>query len=402
MVPASDGASLTQASGKSEAVSRLHAAWKGEIQAAAIYNVLARREKDLDRAEIIRQIAQGEASHRERIEGRLVELGQKVPDAGRVKLPFWLRVQANVARPESVIARMETAELNEIDGRYKWPTGDAATDTVLASIRVEEQVHAGQLLAMQSAHLATGPSGGRADVENRLQRIVGREDWHRTGSGWISGAIYGANDGLAAVFGIVAGVSGATGGGSFVLTAGLFGAVASALSMATGAFLAERSEAEVGHANLARERREIEENPDEEREELSLFYQLKGLSKHEADVLAHKLAEDPEALLGIMAMEELDGATHGSGKPAQAAFAAGISTLLGAMIPVLPFFFLRGFTAVLVAATVSLVAHFLVGASKALFTLRTWYGAGLEMTIAGLIVGGITYGCGLLLQGHTS
>ncbi|HUO70472.1 MAG TPA: VIT1/CCC1 transporter family protein [Solirubrobacteraceae bacterium] len=91
-----------------------------------------------------------------------------------------------------------------------------------------------------------------------------------------SDAIYGANDGLAAVFGIVAGVSGAAGGSSFVLTAGLSAAVASALSMATGAFLASRSEAEVVAANVARERQEIAEHPEEEKQELSLFYHSKG------------------------------------------------------------------------------------------------------------------------------
>ena len=385
-----------------EAIERLVEAWRGEIQARAIYNILAKREKDPRRAEIIRQIADGEASHRQRIEARLVELGQTIPDAGGVKVPFWLSLQAKVAPAERVIARMESAEQEEITDRYKRPTGDPATDAVLASIRTEEQSHSDHLQAMQSAHpVNPGSLAGRAGVESRLDRILGREGWHRTGSGWISGAIYGANDGLAAVFGIVAGVSGATGGGSFVLTAGLFGAVASALSMATGAFLAERSEAEVGAANLAREKREIEENPDEEREEVSLFYQLKGLSKKEADILAEKLAEDPEAMLQIMAMEELEGATGGSGKPTQAALAAGVSTFFGAMIPVIPFFFMRGISAVIVAAIVSLGAHFLVGASKALFTLRTWYGAGFEMTIAGVIVGGITYGCGLLLQGHT-
>ena len=84
---------------------------------------------------------------------------------------------------------------------------------------------------------------------------MGREKWHQSSGGWISGAIYGANDGLASVFGIVAGVSGATAGSSFVLTAGVAGAIASALSMATGAYLAERSEAEVADANLERERR---------------------------------------------------------------------------------------------------------------------------------------------------
>src|SRR5436853_7818925 len=105
----------------------------------------------------------------------------------------------------------------------------------------------------QAAHATdiNKPSG----VQSRLDRILHRETWHRTGAGWISGAIYGANDGLAAVFGIVAGVSGATGGSTFVLTAGVAGALASALSMATGAFLAERPEAAEAEANVERERR---------------------------------------------------------------------------------------------------------------------------------------------------
>src|SRR5207302_6363561 len=161
----------------------------------------------------------------------------------------------------------------------------------------------------------------------RLDRILGREKWHRTGGGWISGAIYGANDGLAAVFGIVAGVSGATGGSSFVLTAGLSGAVASALSMATGAYLAERSEAEVAAANVARERKEIEEHPEEEREEVSLFYQLKGLDRASADQLAVQLSKDPDAMLNVLAAEELGGAGEG-GHPVQSAAAAGISTFV--------------------------------------------------------------------------
>jgi VIT1/CCC1 family predicted Fe2+/Mn2+ transporter len=170
--------------------------------------------------------------------------------------------------------------------------------------------------------------------------------------------------------------------------------------MATGAFLAERSEAEVSAANVARERREIEENPEEEREELSLFYQLKGVDKESADMLAEKLSEDPDAMLKVLAAEELGGASESGGHPVQSAFAAGMSTFLGAMVPVLPFFFLRGTAGVVVAAAVSLVAHFLVGAAKSLFTLRSWWSAGLEMTLAGILVGGATYAAGLLYQGH--
>ena len=380
----------------SDAVERLVQAWNGEVQAQLIYSILAVREHDSDRARIIREIAAGEGRHRERVEARLRELGRPVPDPAGVGISPWKRLQARLAPIPRVMAAMEAAEDEEIDDRYQRTTGDPETDKVLAGIRSEEQQHARSLRGLQ-AQVEGGPPPN--PVQARLNRILGRERWHQTGSGWISGAIYGANDGLAAVFGIVAGVSGATGGSSFVLTAGLSGAVASALSMATGAYLAERSEAEVAAANVARERKEIEEHPEEEREEVSLFYQLKGLDRASADQLAVQLSKDPDAMLNVLAAEELGGAGEG-GHPVQSAAAAGISTFVGAMIPVIPFFFLRGTVAVLVAAIVSLVAHFLVGAAKSLFTLRTWWAAGLEMTAAGVIVGGATYGLGLLLQGH--
>jgi vacuolar iron transporter family protein len=378
-----------------EAVARLLEAWRGEVEARAVYTILAERMRDPRRAQVIREIADGESRHRERIEKRLHELGRPIPDPSTVSISPWLRLQARFAPVTRMLAHMESNEQVEITDRYKRPTGDADTDAVLASIRTEEQGHSRTLDAIQAAHgSGEAPASG---AEGKLNRILGRETWHRTGSGWISGAIYGANDGLAAVFGIVAGVSGATGGSSFVLTAGLSGAVASALSMATGAFLADRSQSEVVAANVEQERREIEEHPEEEKEELSLFYQLKGLDAAFADQLAAKLAENPDAMLKVLAVEELGG-TESGGDPVQSALAAGISTFIGAMVPVIPFFFLRGTAGVLVAAIVSLIAHFLVGAAKSLFTLRKWWSAGLEMTLAGVIVGGATYALGLVLK----
>ncbi|MGH2852503.1 MAG: VIT1/CCC1 transporter family protein, partial [Solirubrobacteraceae bacterium] len=169
----------------------------------------------------------------------------------------------------------------------------------------------------------------------------------------------------------------------------------SALSMATGAYLAERSTVEVAAANLARERDEVLSHPEEEREELSLYYQLKGLTVIEADTLAARIAEDPEKLFAAIATEELGSASAERGDPIEAALAGGISTALGAIIPVLPFFFLSGTAGVIVAAAVSLVAHFAVGAAKSLFTLRSAWSAGLEMTLAGIVVGGATYLLGL-------
>jgi hypothetical protein len=203
-----------------------------------------------------------------------------------------------LAPVDRLLVAREAAEDEEVGDLYKRPTGDPTTATLLRDIRKEERAHSHTVSELRAGSAdGAGASAPLHPAKVRLDRILGRETWHRTGGGWISGAIYGANDGLAAVFGIVAGVSGATGGSSFVLTAGAAAAVASALSMATGAFLAERSEAEVAAANVERERQEIAKHPEEEQEELSLFYQLKGIDEATANSMASQLARQPDAML---------------------------------------------------------------------------------------------------------
>ncbi len=401
---------------------RLLEAWQGEIVAGSVYDLIARR-MPARQADILSRMAEAESGHRRRLEQRMQELGIEVPDPGAVRLPLSLRLQARIAPVDRLLAAREAAEDDEVDDLYKRSTGDPTTDRLLREIRREERSHSlavqdlrgggGQRRDGLDGAPVSGPSGpsGRsgpsardsplavAGARAQLDRILGREKWHRSGGGWISGAIYGANDGLAAVFGIVAGVSGATGGSSAVLTAGLAGAIASALSMATGAFLAERSEAEVAEANIERERQEIATHPEEEKEELSLFYQLKGIDENTAGELASKMSAHPDAMLQALATEEFGTSAAGGGNPAEAALAAGISTGLGAIVPVIPFMLTTGTIAIVLAAAVSLVAHFLVGAAKSLVTLRTWWSAGLEMTLAGVIVGGATYAVGLALPG---
>jgi VIT1/CCC1 family predicted Fe2+/Mn2+ transporter/rubrerythrin len=376
---------------------RLESAWRGEIEAGTVYELIARRMPERE-ADLLRRMAKAESGHRERLERRMDALGIPVPDPESVKLSWWARLQARIAPIDRLLAAREAAEDDEVGDLYKRPTGDPETDRLLREIRKEERSHS---LAVQELRGGEGrPEPNPLAVpgaQERLDRILAREKWHQTGGSWISGAIYGANDGLAAVFGIVSGVSGATGGSSFVLTAGLAGAVASALSMATGAFLAERSEMEVLAANIERERQEIAEHPEEEKEELSLYYQLKGIDEQTADQLAERLAQHPDAMLQALATEEFGVAStgDGGGDPRQAAIAAGLSTGIGAIIPVIPFMITTGTAAIVGAAIVSLVAHFLVGAAKSLVTLRTWWSAGLEMTLAGVIVGGATYVIGL-------
>lgn len=380
---------------------RLLDAWRGEVLTARVYELIAHRMPERD-ATILRKMAQAEVGHRQRLERRMGELGIAVPDADTVKLGLWLRLQARIAPVDRLLAAREAAEDEDVGEVYGRPTGDARTDELFREIGNEERGHSAAVDTMRSQNGSGKPldeAGPLAvpGARERLNRILGREKGNRRGTSWVAGAIYGANDGLASVFGIVAGVSGATGGSSAVLTAGLAAAIASALSMATGAFLATRSEAEVAAAKVARERREIEEHPEEEREELSLFYQLKGIDEKTADELASRMAEHPQAMLRTLAAEELGVTEESGGNPGQAALAAGVSTGLGAIIPVIPFVFATGTLAILAAAVVSLAAHFLVGAGKSLVTLRKWWSAGLEMTLAGVIVGGITYLIGLAL-----
>jgi VIT1/CCC1 family predicted Fe2+/Mn2+ transporter/rubrerythrin len=387
---------MTQTQVDEEVRRRLLQAWRGEVEARAVYELIARRLDDR-RAEIMRRMADAEGGHRGRLEARMTELGIPIPDPESVQLSPWVRVQARIAPVDRLLAAREAAEDDEVGDLYKKPTGDAETDKLLHDIRKDERSHSLAVREMRADSGGPVPEPSPVAVpgaQARLDRILGRETWHQTGGSWISGAIYGANDGLAAVFGIVTGVSGATGGSSFVLTAGLAGAVASALSMATGAFLAERSEAEVVQANVERERQEIAEHPEEEREELSLFYQLKGVDPATADAIAERLSRQPDAMLKALSTEEF-GASEHPGNPVQASLAAGLSTGVGAIIPVIPFIFTTGTTALIAAAIVSLIAHFLVGAAKSLVTLRSWWSSGLEMTLAGVIVGGATYVIGL-------
>ena len=184
----------------------------------------------------------------------------------------------------------------------------------------------------------------------------------------------------------------------FVLLSGLATAVASALSMGSGAYLATKSEREVYEAELDRERREIEMDPEQEREEMQLFYELKGFKTEEARLLSERLAEQPDQMLKTLAHEELGLSESTFPNPWKSAVSATISTALGAIIPVLPFFFLSGVPALLVSFVISTLAHFAVGASKVIVTGRSWWKSGTEMTVVGLGEALVTYVIGVLIS----
>ncbi|MCL6517185.1 MAG: VIT1/CCC1 transporter family protein [Alicyclobacillus sp.] len=236
----------------------------------------------------------------------------------------------------------------------------------------------------------------RRAAERRLNKLW-KSERHRQGtSGWVGDAIYGVNDGLGAIFGIIAGVAGYTADTRTILISGFFGALASTLSMGAGAWLATRSENELTETAIRQEREEIEQDPAHEVEELALLYQLKGFTPEESRRIADEIARDPDAMLKTMVLEEFGIHEANQGNPWKSALFGAASTFVGAVIPLIPFFFMSGLPAMLLAAIVSILAHFAVGAAKSLVTVRSWWASGLEMTFVGVLVGAVSYGLGEL------
>ncbi|HUJ20782.1 MAG TPA: VIT1/CCC1 transporter family protein, partial [Bryobacteraceae bacterium] len=111
--------------------------------------------------------------------------------------------------------------------------------------------------------------------------------------------------------------------------------------------------------------------------------------------MAERIAQNPDQMVQMMAQQELGLSEQHFPSPWISSFSAAASTAVGAFIPIIPFFFMAGFAAVLVAFAVSILAHFLVGALKSLITSRTWWSSGLEMTAVGVLEAAVTYSLGL-------
>ena len=332
-------------------------------------------------------MAANEEQHAVRWTERLNQLSGSIP-AGPFTARAEILLSAQISSIDNALRKLEASEDADVkkyqDQAQKFT--DPMTVAIINDLVKDEQGH------RQSLETMAGPT---RDPQTLLSAILRGEKHASTGS-WIGDAIYGINDGLGSVFGIVSGVSGATGGSHFVLIAGLAGMVASAVSMGSGAYLAAKSEGEVHEAEIARERQEVLNNPAEEIEELILYYELKGLSNDDARYLVERIAKDPERLLAAIAQEELGLSEKTTPNVWRSAIVGSVSTAIGAFIPVIPFFFLEGTAAIVAAAVISLVAHFVVGAAKSLITTRTWWASGLEMTMVGVLAGVVTFVVGVI------
>ena len=363
--------------------------WSLEMDGEAIYGAIAEREKIPERKTIFQKLSAIERKHADRWAKRLTELGGVVPATHSGKAHA-TRVDDTPGGMQEIIKAIEEEERRDVASylRQMHRIQDEETRAILREVVLDEFTHAHVLNRLYA----------QSSPRSALDYLVRRQ---RQGTGsWIGDAVYGVNDGLGAIFGIVSGVSGATLGDSHaVLIAGIAGMVASALSMGSGAYLASKSEREIYEAELQREREALQESPQSAREELSIFYQLKGVPEDDANKIADYLAANPEQFLKTMAAEKLNLTEDALSNPITSAISGSISTAIGAFIPIIPFFFMHGYAAVIAAAVVSLLAHFAVGAAKSLVTVRSWWSSGWEMTLVGAVEGVVTYLIGLGL-GH--
>jgi VIT1/CCC1 family predicted Fe2+/Mn2+ transporter/rubrerythrin len=365
--------------------------WQREVEAATTYRHLADREGDAKRKGILNQLADQEDRHAARWAERILAATGQAPNRAEVEkgLTWFQRIS-----DQSVVLHRLEQEENRAEADYQQllaRLSDPADRRIAQDAMDEERDHAVILRTLAGGHAPTPRSA--------LDALLKRERWHVRGTGWIGSAIYGVNDGLGAVFGIVSGMAGYTGGSEVVLAAGLAGTLASALSMGAGAYLASKSEREVYESEVARERAEIEEDPHEELLELELFYQLKGFSPEEARSMAERIQAQPKQFLRTLVHEELGLSEETFPNPLRATLSATISTAIGGFIPIIPFFFTVGMPAVIASFVVSTVAHFAVGAAKSLVTTRSWWASGTEMTVVGIVEAAITYGLGLAFAG---
>ena len=354
---------------------------QGEVDGAAVYMALAEAEKDPNLANIYRRLAAVESAHAEFWRSRLDRATQPAHQA-----------HAEFPGPRFELARAPfRAGLRSSHHRR----GRSARQLRLrrparcggGGLSADERSHARIIHAAASTHKGlAGPA---------LAQLEGR---HRGSAGnALRAAVLGANDGLVSNLSLVMGIAGAAAAERTILLTGLAGLVAGACSMAMGEWLSVASSRELYEKQIATEAMELQESPEEEKEELVLIYQAKGLSEAEARALAGRLLSQKGVALETLVREELGIDPKKLGGSAWAA--AGTSFVLfalGAIFPVAPFFFLSGSAAIIASLAFSGLALAAVGAGTSLFTGRGVLFSAARQLAIGYAAALVTYGIGRL------
>ncbi len=223
---------------------------------------------------------------------------------------------------------------------------------------------------------------------------IDRERWRVASLVRLREVVFGAQDGILSTLALVTSIAVAVDQTSIVLVAGLTGALAGMLSMATGAYLGSRAEQDVKRAEIAREAAELEAKPAEELAELTVIFQREGRSYQEARHLADDIAQDKDLWLRTLVEKELGISPDDTASPLKDAFAMGGSFIAAALIPIVPHFVLNGWTAIGVSVAAALVALFVLGVGKGRIVQRSPILQGLEILGIGAVSAAIGFALG--------
>ena len=276
-------------------------------------------------------------------------------------------------------------------GFFEWAI--VAEDESLEEVALHAQGLRNKELADSWTSMA---SEERLHVERMKKEILGMEGWEMEESGGVRDVIFGANDGLVSILALVAGVYGAITDSHTILVAGLAGAVAGSISMGAGSYLSSKSEKEVTEKESDRKGISGKGATAHETEKLVEFYRTRGFGIREAEAIADRVSQHMELTAELTIGEETGLTTEESWPPMKAGILTALSFAVASVVPILPFAFMRVTPAVVAAAVASIASLFAVGASKALFTRKSWLRSGLEMMAIGTLAAAGTYVIGLV------
>ena len=345
--------------------------WYHEKESAWLYRRVAAAEPDARKRRLFEQLAHAA----EEQAGRWQEIAAR--NAGR---PAAARTFTPALR-----ARVVSYLLRRFEPR--------SLRAVLAAMKLRG-------LSVYAAPSAAAPSAAAATAGHPMPTSLAEVGARHRSSlgGSLRAAVFGVNDGLISNMSLVLGVAGAGASGGYVLTAGAAGLLAGALSMAAGEYVSVRSQREMFEYQMALEREELKEYPEEEAEELALIYQARGMELEQARSVSRALLSHPEQALDMLAREELGLNPDDLGSPWRAATASFVTFAVGAALPLAPFLMrLAGTQAIVAAAVITGAALFAVGLGLSLFTGRDALRSALRSVLIGGGAGTLSFLVGRLM-----
>lgn len=351
-----------------------------EVDASFLYQLLAEHEKDESVAHIFRQMSEIERAHATAFAQKSgLEIADLPLPSRRAKTLQLIGRIFGYDYVLGVLLDTEKSISNAVnEARKKSATNYSISDTAHVTILKNILTHHKQVSTTEIARF-----------EKRHRSVGGNA---------LRAAVLGGNDGLVSNFSLVMGIAGATSGQSEVLLTGLAGLLAGALSMALGEWISVKSSQELLENQMALEMEELETNPEFEEKELALIYISKGILEEQAMKMAKEVMLNKDHAHEILVKEELGiNAEDLKGSAMEAAITSFVLFAIGAIIPVIPFFFAGGMSAVLWSALLSAIGLFGIGSAITLFTGKGVVYSGLRQMAFGLLAAAITFAIGKLI-----